>query len=267
MSNASDPNAITDTLEAAVDAFNEEGDGIPTDEETIDTGDDWKAQLTKGCTLRRVVEQVDGDGYYTATIELCFGAIERSIEAYALAEGGDELRDFHDHTYCYDRAAELALLSRSTTDELRGLYTENRTDSYYGGKQPTEAQAEAMKTLAREIHCHAKNQIREGGVCICYPQPSERSCLVSHIVPDDEGLKPRFGSVHRITERRTPDITAHLTRNGGRRYSRFRRSWSSRTIPTPPRMNTHRSVAAPVSVRSPNTPILATRIPTVDRGR
>lgn len=168
MRDEAEPTAITDALETAVDAFNEAGRGIPTYEESIDTDDDWKAQFTKGCTLLRVVEQISGDGYCTATIELCFGAIERSIEAYALAEGGDELRDFHDHTYCYDRASELALLSRPTTDKLRGLYTENRTDSYYGGRQPTKEQADAMRSLAREIHDHVRNRIREGGVCVCY---------------------------------------------------------------------------------------------------
>ncbi|WP_126663512.1 DNA-binding protein [Haloterrigena salifodinae] len=167
MRDGSDPNAITDALETAVDAFNEEGHGIPTYEETIDTDDEWTSQLTKGCTLLHVIERLDGDGYYTATIELCFGAIERSIEAYALAEGGDELRDFHDHTYCYDRASELALLSRSTTDRLAGLYTENRTDSYYGGKRPTKEQADVMQSLAQEIHRHVTNQIRKGGVCRC----------------------------------------------------------------------------------------------------
>lgn len=70
MRDGSDPNAITDTLEAAVDAFNEEGRGIPTYEETIDTDDDWTSPLTKGCTLLRVIERLDGEGYYTATIEL-----------------------------------------------------------------------------------------------------------------------------------------------------------------------------------------------------
>lgn len=167
MRNGSDPNAITDALAVAIDAFNEEGHGVPTYEDTIDTGDDWTAQLTKGCTLLRVVERIGGDGYYTATIELCFGAIERSIEAYALAESRDELQDFHDHTYCYDRASELALLSRSTTDELEGLFTENRTDSYYGGRRPTKAQADAMRSLAREIHDHVRNQIRGGSPCLC----------------------------------------------------------------------------------------------------
>lgn len=163
----SDPTAITDALAVAVDAFNEEGHGVPTSEEAIETDDEWKAQLTKGCTLLRAVERIDGDGYHTANIELCFGAIERSIEAFALAEGGDELADFHDYTHCYDRAADLALFSVSTATALERLYTENRTDSYYGGKRPTMEQATALQSLASEIHRHVTNRIREGGVCVC----------------------------------------------------------------------------------------------------
>lgn len=48
MSDASDPNAITEALDAAIDAFNEEGFGVPTREAAINTDADWKPQLTKG---------------------------------------------------------------------------------------------------------------------------------------------------------------------------------------------------------------------------
>jgi len=116
MSEESDPQAITDALAAAVDAFNEAGHGVPTREEQIDTDADWKSQLTKACRLLAAVEHLAGQGLYTATIELCFGATERSIEAYALAEGGDSLDDFHDHTHCYSRGTDLGLLSATTTD-------------------------------------------------------------------------------------------------------------------------------------------------------
>lgn len=167
MGDESDPKDITDPLAAATDAFNEEGYGIPTREAAIDPDADWKTQLTKACRLLAAVEHIDDQGYYTATIELCFGAIERSLEAYALAEGGDELNDFHDHTYCYDRATDLGLLSTTTTDDLRHLYDTNRTDSYYGGRRPTERQATAMEQLAWSIHEHVTNWIREGGVCVC----------------------------------------------------------------------------------------------------
>lgn len=167
MTEESDPQAITDALAAAVDAFNEAGGGIPTYEKQIDTDADWKTQLTKACRLLAAVEHLAGQGLYTATVELCFGATERSLEAYALAEGGDGLDDFHDHTHCYSRATGLGLLSDATTDTLRHLYNNNRTDSYYGGRRPTERQAERMRRLAQSIHEHVTSQIREGGVCIC----------------------------------------------------------------------------------------------------
>jgi len=167
MSNGSDPTAITDALAAAIDAFNEEGYGVPTREEEIDPDADWKTQLTKACRLLAAVEHIEDQGFYIATIELCFGATERSVEAYALAEGGDDLDDFHDHTYCYERASALGLLSTATTEDLRHLYDTNRTDSYYGGRRPTEQQAVAMRNLSRSVHNHVRNQIREGGVCVC----------------------------------------------------------------------------------------------------
>lgn len=167
MNEESDPRAITDALDAATDAFNEEGYGIPTREKAIDPDADWKTQLTKACRLRAAIEQITGQGFYTATIELCFGVTERSVEAFALAEGGDDLDDFHDHTYCYDRATALGLLSTSTANSLRQLYDTNRTDSYYGGRRPTEQQADAMRNLSRSVHVYVTNQIREGGVCVC----------------------------------------------------------------------------------------------------
>lgn len=167
MSEESDPRAITDALDAAIDAFNEEGYGVPTREDAIDSDADWKTQLTKACRLLTAVDHLAGHGFYTATIELCFGATERSVEAFALAEGGDDLNDFHDHTYCYDRATALGLLSTSTTDNLRQLYDTNQTDSYYGGRRPTERQTDAMRQLSRSVHKYVTNQIREGGVCVC----------------------------------------------------------------------------------------------------
>ena len=145
----------------------EEGYSVPTREDAINSDADWKTQLTKACRLLAAVETLSDQGFYTATIELCFGATERSVEAYALAEGGDDLEDFHDHTTCYDRATALGLLSDTTTRELRQLYDTNRTDSYYGGRRPTERQAATMQQLAQSVHEYVTDQIREGGVCVC----------------------------------------------------------------------------------------------------
>lgn len=71
MSRDSDLQAVTDALAAAVDAFNEEGHGIPTREDSIDSDADWKTQLTKACRLLAAIEHIAGEGFYTATIELC----------------------------------------------------------------------------------------------------------------------------------------------------------------------------------------------------
>ena len=165
----SDPNAVREALDATVDAFNEEGHDIPTPEPEIDTDADWKTQLTKGCRLLGVVKEIEDGGYYTAVVELCFGIIERSLEAFAIVESSDELRDFQtdSHDRCYDRAAQFGLFTRELARELKDLYGDNRTDSYYGGRRPTSRQAETMRRLAREIHRHVANQIREGGVCNC----------------------------------------------------------------------------------------------------
>lgn len=167
MTEDADPSGVTEALQEATDAFDETGRGLPAYEDGIETDADWKTQLTKSCKLLRAIEQIDGEGHHTASIELCFGTIERALEAFALAEGGDELRDFHDHTYSYDRASALGLLSPATTGKLEQMYAENRTDSYYGGKRPTREQATAMQSLTRAIHDHVTNQIREGGVCLC----------------------------------------------------------------------------------------------------
>jgi hypothetical protein len=167
MSRESDPRAITDALTAATEGFNEEGHGVPTGEDAINSDADWKSQLTKACRLPAAVETIGERDFSTAAIELCFGATERSVEAYVLAEGGDNLDDFYDHTTCYDRATDLGLLSEATTRELRQLYDTNRTDSYYGGRRPTERQADTMWHLARNVHEYVTDQIREGGVCVC----------------------------------------------------------------------------------------------------
>lgn len=168
MSNGSDPNAVLTALERAEDAFEEVGHGVPSYEEGIESGGDWKTQLTKACKLLEVAGVIEEqNGHYTAVIELCFGAIERSIEAYAVAMGGDAVEDFQDHEYSYERAHEVGLFEAETAENMMDLYSENRTESYYGGGRPTDRQAGAMSDLAREVHDFVTDQIREGGVCVC----------------------------------------------------------------------------------------------------
>lgn len=168
MRSGSDPAAVVQALDRARDAFELVGDGRPRFEAGIDVDAPWKTQLTKGCRLLEVADVLRArDGYHVAVIEVCFGAIERSIEAYALAMAGDELADFRDHEFCYRRAHEIGLFERDTALAMRDLYGENRTESYYGGGRPTEGQATAMVDLARAVHDFSVDQIRDGGVCRC----------------------------------------------------------------------------------------------------
>lgn len=168
MPSGSDPKAVLDALERAEDAFDEVGHGVPSYEAGIEPGGDWETQLTKACRLLEVVAILrERDGYHTAVTELCFGATERSIEAYAVAMAGDEVVDFRDHEYSYERAHQIGLFEAGTAEAMMDLYGENRTESYYGGGRPTEAQATAMSDLARAVHGFAAAQIREGGVCRC----------------------------------------------------------------------------------------------------
>ena len=168
MSGGDDPGDVLEYLAQAEDAFEEAGRGIPTKEDGIAPGGSWETQLTKACKLLHVAETLrERNGHYTAVIELCFGVIERSIEAYAVGMAGNEVDDFRDHEYSYERAHQTGLFEESTASALMDLYSENRTESYYGGGRPTDHQAAAMTSLARVVHDYAVSQIHEGGICIC----------------------------------------------------------------------------------------------------
>lgn len=110
--------------------------------------------------------RADG-GFNGAVIELSFGAIERTVEAYTLWNTDDTIEEYRDHETVYDRAGERGLFTRSTADALKDLYGRNRTEHYYGAYVPTRQKEDAMYTLAENIHEYVRDQVREGGVCVC----------------------------------------------------------------------------------------------------
>lgn len=167
MSNGADPRALLAALQQAQDAFEIVGGGVPSYEEGIESGGDWETQLTKACKLLGVADVIqEQNGHYTAVIELCFGAIERSIEVY-VAMTDDTVDAFRDHEYSYERAHQVGLFEEETAMGMMELYSENRTESYYGGGRPTASQATAMSDLAEAVHDFVVDRIREAGVCIC----------------------------------------------------------------------------------------------------
>lgn len=164
---SNDPNDITSAIAYAQDAFDGTATfGQPTYEDGIVSEDDWTAQLTKGCQLIDGARTIrDHNGHHTAVIELCFGAIERSLQAWLLSQTGDEPEDLQDHETPYQRADDAGLFD-GVGEQLGLLYQNNRTQSYYANRTPTEEQANTMFELAQAIHDYVADLI-DRGYCHC----------------------------------------------------------------------------------------------------
>jgi len=79
----------------------------------------------------------------------------------------DTLQDFQDHQFSYERAHQIGLFERKTAEAMKDLYSENRTESYYGGGRPTEEQAEAM-TDPRQRRPSVRSRPRSGKAASVY---------------------------------------------------------------------------------------------------
>lgn len=164
----SDPARIIECVEHAEDAFEYVGQGEPDFEDSINQGEDWKKQLTKACRYLESVRVLRAeDGFNGAVVELCFGAVERTLEAYMIWNTDDTIEDYQDHEAVYNRAAEQGLFTRETAANLKEIYHDNRTDHYYGAFVPTQQKEDAMYDLAECIHHFVKDQIQEGSICVC----------------------------------------------------------------------------------------------------
>lgn len=111
------------------------------------------------------------DSYHTSVVELSFGAIERTIQYYALAKTTDTVDDFQDHESVYERGAELTLYSEDTMEQLLDLWRTNRSAAYYRDTVATAAQAEAMLTLAEELHRSIRDFAQVTHQCVCSEVP------------------------------------------------------------------------------------------------
>ena len=111
------------------------------------------------------------NGYYTSVVELSFGAIERTIQYYALVKTTDTVDDFQDHETVFERGAELTLYSADTMEQLIDLWRTNRSAAYYRDTVATVAQAEAMLTLAEELHRSIRDFAQATHQCVCSEVP------------------------------------------------------------------------------------------------
>ena len=130
-----DDAAVREALETATRAFRDTRGQDP--EAHLDPETPAVTQLRKACRLLDACRVLQAyDGYYTSVVELSFGAIERTIQYYALAKTTDTVRDFHDHETVYERGAALTLYSEETMAQLVDLWRTNRSAAYYRNTVP-----------------------------------------------------------------------------------------------------------------------------------
>ena len=162
----SDPGTLSDRVETAQERFQYRQGTVEAG--LSDPGSDAVGQLRKACRLLAAARSLRAaDGYHTAVVEMSFGAIERSFEFFVLALSTDTIRDFDDHTYAYQRAFELGVISDALRDDFQSLYTEYRTESYYGDRQVHEGEADAMFDLAVATHEFLCDHPSEHYDCLC----------------------------------------------------------------------------------------------------
>lgn len=158
--------AVAERLEIAARTFR---DPRGQDREAhLDSETPAVIQLRKACRLLDAARSLqEHDGYHTSVVELAFGAIERSIQSYAMANADDAVEDFWDHATVYERGGELNLYSNSTADELVELWRTNRSAAYYRNTVATAEQAAALVALAEALHRSILAFGRATPHCVC----------------------------------------------------------------------------------------------------
>jgi len=162
-----DRSAVDDALETAEAAFR---DARSQRVETgLDVGDESLVQLRKACRLLMAARTLRREnGYYTVVIEASFVAIERSLQAFLLAQGYAVSRELrYGHTEVYERAAESNLCSEAFAARLTQLWERNRAAVYYQETPASETQAAAMRSLAEPVHDHVRQASSLGHECLC----------------------------------------------------------------------------------------------------
>lgn len=161
-----DPGRLRSGVETAQQAF-QYGEGTVEDGledmESVAIG-----QLRKACRLLAAARSLRSvNGYHTAVVELSFGTIERSFEFYALAMSNDTIQDFSNHEYAYQRAFELGVINKALRNDYRSLYTEYRSESYYGDRQVHDSEADALFDLAVATHEFLRDHPTNHYDCLC----------------------------------------------------------------------------------------------------
>lgn len=161
-----DDSGVLAALEEAESRFRDARN--QTHEHGLDPDTPDVTQLRKACRLLNACRTLrENDGYHTSVIEMCFTAIERTVQFYILESTNDSLKDYQSHEEIYERGAQLNLYTEETRDRLLELWRNNRSATYYRNTVATEEQADAMFGLATEAHRHVRNFASHEHECIC----------------------------------------------------------------------------------------------------
>ncbi|WP_126664296.1 hypothetical protein [Haloterrigena salifodinae] len=148
-------------------------DRRPADVEPgLDVADAALLQLRKACRLLAGAEALHDAAYYTLVIEASFVAIERTVEFRLLERGTMEPDDLPGtHPGVYREAAAVGIFSEPAAEDLADLWHNHRAKTYYQDGFASAERAQAMYTLASEIHAFVIGRSSQGHECRC-PEPN-----------------------------------------------------------------------------------------------
>lgn len=156
---------VLDALAEAERSFERPPEEI---EAGLDVDEAELVQLRRACRLLAAASLLLDRGYYTVVIESSFVAIERSIQFRLVHDGAmAESEVISTHRRLYQRGAEIGLYDETFGDDLAELWTQNRTKTYYRLGVATDGQAEAMQSLATELHRHLVDGGHASHECLC----------------------------------------------------------------------------------------------------
>ena len=138
-------------------------------EKGLDTDDSGIMQLRKACRLLQASKKlVEENGYYTLVIDASFVAMERSVQAILLEKGIiEEGETVFDHEKILDKGEKAGIYGEDFKNDLKQIWSENRSKHYYRYGKPTEKRAEKIQELAESLHEQVKGMSSEGYKCIC----------------------------------------------------------------------------------------------------
>lgn len=165
-------NDVLDALAEAERSFERAPEGIETG---LDVEEAELVQLRRACRLLAAASLLLDRGYYTVVIESSSVAIEsssvaieRTIQFRLVHDGAmSESEVISSHRRLYRRGAEIGLYDETFGDDLAELWNQNRTKTYYRLGIATEGRAEAMQSLANELHQHLVGGSHASHECLC----------------------------------------------------------------------------------------------------